>query len=69
MPKKKTPKTSKKSVYAKRPLWHWVVLYLIIGGILYLMIYYFLLKGKGYDGNMNYNYSAPVKIQQQYDYP
>lgn len=74
MPNKKSTKSlSKKSGYAKRPLWHWVALYLIIGGILYLMVYYFLLKGNGYGSNMNYGYSdsytVPVNIQQQYTNP
>lgn len=27
--------------YGKRPLWQWVVLYVIIGGLLYGLVYYF----------------------------
>ncbi len=37
--------------YGKRPLWQWVVIYLVIGGILYGLIYYFVLaKRGGYSG-------------------
>lgn len=38
----------KNSGYGKRPLWQWIVIYLIIGGIIYGLIYYFILaKGGG----------------------
>lgn len=33
--------------YGKRPLWQWIVLYLVIGGILYAAVYYFVLAPKG----------------------
>ena len=33
--------------YAKRPLWQWVVVYAVIGGIIYAGIYYFFLAKKG----------------------
>jgi plastocyanin len=40
------------TTYGKRALWQWVVIYLIIGGIIYLGIYYFLLsKGNGYSSS------------------
>lgn len=42
--------------YGKRPLWQWVVIYLVIGGIIYAAIYYFVLSKKG---GYNYNYTAP----------
>ena len=42
--------------YGKRPLWQWILLYLVIGGIIYFLIYYFLVaKNSGY----NYNPSQP----------
>lgn len=48
--------------YGKRPLWHWIVLYLIIGGIIYGLIYYFVIaKQGGYSyspANYNYNYTS-----------
>lgn len=33
--------------YGKRPLWQWIVIYLIIGGIAYGAIY-FIFFNKGY---------------------
>lgn len=33
--------------YGKRPLWQWVVIYLIIGGLIYAAIYYFFFANKG----------------------
>lgn len=34
-----------KQGYGTRPMWQWVLLYLVIGGVLYYGIYYFFLKG------------------------
>ena len=33
--------------YGKRPLWQWIVLYVVIGGIVYAGIYYFFFKPSG----------------------
>ena len=33
--------------YGKRPLWQWVVLYLIVGAVAYGAIYYFVIAKKG----------------------
>lgn len=44
--------------YGKRPLWQWVVIYLVIGGIIYAGIYYFFLAKKG-----GYNYNQPGQSQ------
>ncbi len=30
--------------YGKRPLWQWIVIYLIIGGIIYTAVYFLVLK-------------------------
>lgn len=38
---------SKNNGYGKRPLWQWVIIYLVIGGIIYAGIYYFFLAKKG----------------------
>lgn len=38
--------------YGKRPLWQWILIYVVIGAIVYFGIYYFFLRGKG-------SYSAP----------
>lgn len=46
--------------YGKRPLWQWVVIYLVIGAVVYGLIYYFVLAKKG-----GYNYSAPSSTTQQ----
>lgn len=35
------------SGYGKRPLWQWILLYVIIGGIIYAGVYYFYLSKKG----------------------
>ncbi len=36
--------------YSKaRPWWHWVLIYLVIGGVIYALVYYFVLaKQDGY---------------------
>jgi Leucine-rich repeat (LRR) protein len=40
------------SGYGKRPLWQWIVLYIVIGGIAYVLIYYFFFtKNNGYTYN------------------
>lgn len=48
--------------YGKRPFWQWVVLYLIIGGIIYAAVYYFFLAPKGgyntSQGGTPYNYTG-----------
>ena len=46
--------------YGKRPLWQWVVIYLIVGAVVYGLVYYFILGKKG-----GYNYSAPSSPTQQ----
>ncbi len=33
--------------YGKRPLWQWVLIYLIIGAVVYGVIYYFVIANKG----------------------
>jgi hypothetical protein len=29
--------------YGKRPLWHWIVLYIVVGVVVYSVVYYFVL--------------------------
>lgn len=42
-----TPQKSSKG-YGKRPLWQWIVLYVIVGGILYYLVYlFFFHHGSG----------------------
>jgi hypothetical protein len=44
--------------YGKRPLWQWILIYLIIGGIAYALIYYFVFAKKGTSYNYNYTPTA-----------
>lgn len=43
-PENYTPSQTKKYSYGKRPLWHWILLYLIVGAVVYYLIYYFFLR-------------------------
>lgn len=45
--------------YGKRPLWQWIVLYLVIAVVVYGLVYYFIFAKKG-------GYSSPNSSQQQY---
>lgn len=45
------------SYYGKRPLWQWLALYAVIGGIVYFLIYYFVIAPKG-------GYVAPTQSGQ-----
>ncbi len=40
--------------YAKRPLWQWILLYVVIAAIIYGIVYYFLTSGN------NTAYNAPT---------
>jgi len=49
--------------YGKRPLWQWILIYLIIGGIVYAVIYYFVFAKRGTTPSYYYTptqSSAPV---------
>src|SRR5260221_10403363 len=35
------------SGYGKRPLWQWILLYVVIGGLIYGLVYYFVFAKKG----------------------
>jgi|GEM_PF-1113042 len=39
--------------YGKRPLWQWIVLYVVIGGVIYAFAYYFFFAGKGGESYSN----------------
>src|SRR5258708_30432763 len=45
--------------YGKRPLWQWVLIYVIIGGIIYAGIYYFVITKKR-GSNPYYGTSTPT---------
>ena len=45
--------------YGKKPLWQWIVIYLIIGAIVYGLIYYFVIAKKGgYSYNQQGQYAT-----------
>ncbi len=43
--------------YQKKPLWQWVLIYLVVGGVIYALVYYFFLAKKG---GYNYNQSSTI---------
>lgn len=52
--------------YNKRPIWQWVIIYLVIGGIIYGGIYYFFLaKNGGYNSNQSGQYQTQQPTSQQ----
>lgn len=50
--------------YGKRPLWQWILLYIVIGGVLYALAYYFFFANKGgYTYNpTNSTYGTPGQL-------
>ena len=51
---------NKSSGYGKRPMWQWVVIYLLIAAVLYGGFYYFFLAKKG-----GSSYTPPATTQTQ----
>jgi hypothetical protein len=51
----------KQSGYGKRPIWQWILLYVVIGAIVYGLVYYFIISKKSGDytlpGGNNYGAS------------
>lgn len=48
------------SGYGKRPLWQWILIYVIIGAIVYGLIYYFVIaKRGGYNSGYNNSNTNP----------
>lgn len=39
--------TQQGSGYGKRPLWQWIVIYVVIGVVVYGLVYYFVFANKG----------------------
>ena len=33
-----------KGIYGKRPMWQWILIYLVVGGIVYALIYFIFLR-------------------------
>jgi hypothetical protein len=49
--------------YNKRPLWQWIGIYVVVGGLLYGLIYYFVMKKNGSyttGGTNNTMYAVPT---------
>ena len=40
--------------YGKRPVWQWVVLYLVVAAVVYGLVYYFFFRGTGTGGTYTY---------------
>lgn len=61
--------TQERSSYAKRPLWQWILLYVVIGGLIYAGIYFaFLHKQSPYSYNTSSTSAAkpttqPTRVQ------
>jgi len=49
--------------YGKRPLWQWIVIYAVIGGIVYAGIYYFVIAKKG-----GYSSSSSTQPKSNFSY-
>jgi len=41
------PEPTSESGYGKRPLWQWVVIYVVLAIVVYGLIYYFVFPKKG----------------------
>lgn len=50
--------------YGKRPLWQWIVIYLVIGGVIYFLVYYFVLAKNGVNYGTSTSGSATPSSQQ-----
>lgn len=51
-----------KKGYGKRPMWQWILIYIVVGVILYGLIYYFVIAKNG-GSNSNYSPSSPSTQQ------
>ena len=59
-PYKKSPSKSTEYKYGKRPLWQWIIIYLILGVIVYGLVYYVVV---GRNGGYKYNSPQPSSTQ------
>ena len=54
------PQTNQNYGYGKRPLWQWILIYIVVGGLIYGLVYYFFLnKNGGYNTNSQYLTANP----------
>lgn len=50
--KKNTPaQKAQKDAYSKRPIWQWVLIYVVVAVVVYGVVYYFFMNNKKDDGN------------------
>ena len=54
----------KSSYYSKKPLWQWILIYIVIGGIVYALIYYFVIAKTG-----SSLYTVPTSTAPSYNLP
>lgn len=52
---------NKNDGYGKKPLWQWVLIYVVIGAVVYGFVYYFIFSKKG---AYNYGNGVPSPNQQ-----
>lgn len=51
--------------YGKKPIWQWILMYVVIGGIIYFLIYYFIFAPKGgYSKSGGYNSNTSTESGQ-----
>jgi hypothetical protein len=54
-----------KSGYGKRPLWQWALIYFAVGGIIYALVYYFVLaKDDGYNSGGGKDYEVSESYEE-----
>lgn len=51
--------------YGKRPLWQWIVLYVVVGGAIYGVVYYFFFAKNGNGYGLNAPATGQAQDQQQ----
>ena len=61
--------TTSKKGYDGRPIWQWVLIYLIVGGAIYAAVYYFMdhkgARGYGQPTKASVQTAAPAQSQMQ----
>ena len=52
--------TDEKNEYGKRPVWQWIAIYLVVGLVVYALIYYVFIAKKGGNGYGAANTNQPA---------
>jgi len=58
MDEKKGEDYSKKSGYGKRPIWFWILVYLVVAAVIYGVIYYIVVNRKSTSNSNGNNQST-----------